>query len=54
MSDKARNDFSGPGPAGIYRDNLAAGTFALQICGACGGKAVFPPRAICPSCGGTA
>jgi len=54
MNDKARNDFSGPGPAAIYRDNLAAGTFALQICAACGDKAVFPPRALCPSCGGTA
>jgi uncharacterized protein len=54
MNDKARNDFSGPGPAAIYRDNLAAGTFALQFCAACGDKAVFPPRAICPSCGGTA
>jgi uncharacterized protein len=54
MNDKARNDFSGPGPAAIYRDNLAAGTFALQICTACGDKAVFPPRAICPSCCGMA
>src|SRR6185312_10944329 len=51
---KANDDFSGPGPAAIYRDNLVAGTFALQICTACGDKAVFPPRAICPHCGGTA
>jgi uncharacterized protein len=47
-------DFSGPGPAAIWRDNLAAGRFSIQICAACGDKAVFPPRAICPSCGGTA
>jgi uncharacterized OB-fold protein len=54
MAEKAIDDFSGPGPAAIYRDNLAAGKFAIQFCTACGGKAVFPPRAICPSCGGTA
>ena len=54
MNDKARNDFSGPGPAAIYRDTLAAGKLAIQRCAACGDKAVFPPRAICPSCGGTA
>jgi len=53
MNDKASNDFSGPGPAAIYRDNLAAGKFVLQICAACGGKAVFPPRAMCPHCGST-
>ena len=54
MTDPADTDFSGPGPAAIYRDNLAAGKFTIQICATCGGKAVFPPRAICPSCGGTA
>jgi uncharacterized protein len=54
MGEKATDDFSGPGPAAIYRDNLAAGKFAIQICDACGDKAVFPPRAICPACGGTA
>jgi hypothetical protein len=36
----------------VYRDNLAAGKFAIQRCAACA-KAVFPPRAICPHCGGT-
>jgi uncharacterized protein len=54
MAETASDDFSGPGPAAIWRDNLAAGKFAIQICAACGGRAVFPPRAICPSCGGTA
>jgi uncharacterized OB-fold protein len=54
MAEKTESDFSGPGPAAIHRDNLAAGKFAIQICTACGGKAVFPPRAICPHCGGTA
>jgi uncharacterized OB-fold protein len=54
MTDPADTDFSGPGPAAIYRDNLAAGKFTIQICATCGGKAVFPPRALCPSCGGTA
>jgi uncharacterized OB-fold protein len=53
MNDKARNEFSGPGPDAVYRANLAAGKFALQICTACGGKPVFPPRAICPHCGST-
>jgi uncharacterized OB-fold protein len=53
MNDKARNEFSGPGPDAVYRANLAAGKFALQICAACGGKPVFPPRAICPHCGST-
>jgi uncharacterized protein len=53
MSDPASNDFAGPGPDAVYRANLAAGKFALQICAACGGKAVFPPRAICPRCGST-
>ena len=53
MNDKATNDFSGPGPDAVYRANLAAGKFALQICTACGGKPVFPPRAICPHCGST-
>jgi uncharacterized OB-fold protein len=52
MAETTSDDFSGPGPAAIYRDNLAAGTFAIQRCAACG-KAVFPPRAICPHCGGT-
>jgi uncharacterized OB-fold protein len=53
MSGKAGHDFAGPGPDAVYRANLAAGKLALQICDACGGKAVFPPRALCPQCGGT-
>src|SRR5260370_40088373 len=53
MSEKARSDFAGPGPDAVYRANLAAGKLALQICAACGGKAVFPPRALCPRCGST-
>lgn len=54
MSDEAKDSFTGPGPAAIYRENLAAGKFAIQRCAACGNRAVFPPRAICPHCGGTA
>jgi len=46
--------FAGPGPDAVYRANLAAGKLALQICAACGDKAVFPPRAVCPHCGSTA
>jgi len=45
--------FAGPGPDAVYRANLAAGKLALQICAACGDKAVFPPRAVCPHCGST-
>ncbi len=52
MSDSADNPFAGPGPAAIYRDNLAAGRFELQICESCA-RQVFPPRVICPACGGT-
>jgi uncharacterized OB-fold protein len=53
MSENAGKDFVGPGPDAVYRTNLAAGRLALQICARCGGKAVFPPRALCPHCGGT-
>ena len=53
MSKSTDDRFAGPGPAAVYRDNLAAGKLALQICAACGGKAVFPPRAVCPHCGST-
>jgi uncharacterized OB-fold protein len=53
MNDKARNEFSGPGPAAIYQAKLSAGEFALQRCPACGGKQIFPPRALCPHCGST-
>ncbi len=48
MSDSAKNPFAGPGPAAIYRDNLAAGRFELQICESCA-QQVFPPRVICPA-----
>ncbi len=53
MTDKTRDNFAGPGPDAVYRANLAAGKLALQICTGCGGKAVFPPRALCPRCGST-
>ena len=53
MNDKASNDFAGPGPAAIYQAKLTAGEFALQHCTACGGKQIFPPRAVCPHCGST-
>jgi uncharacterized OB-fold protein len=53
MTDPATNDFAGPGPDAVYRANLAAGKLAVQLCTACGDKAVFPPRAICPHCGST-
>ena len=53
MTDTASNDFTGPGPAAIWRDNLAAGQLVLQVCTACGDRQIFPPRAICPHCGGT-
>jgi uncharacterized OB-fold protein len=53
MTDPATTDSAGPGPDAVYRANLAAGKFALQHCTACGGKPVFPPRAICPHCGST-
>ena len=49
MSNSADTPFAGPGPAAIYRDNLAAGRFELQICESCA-KQVFPPRVICPHC----
>jgi len=51
LNDASDESFSGPGPAAVYKENLAAGKFALQICGACGGKQIFPPRALCPQCG---
>jgi uncharacterized OB-fold protein len=50
VSDSAPNPFAGPGPAAIYRDNLAAGRFELQICESCA-KQVFPPNVLCPQCG---
>jgi uncharacterized OB-fold protein len=50
VSDTVDSPFAGPGPAAIYRDNLAAGRFELQICESCS-KQVFPPRIICPHCG---
>jgi uncharacterized OB-fold protein len=53
MTDPATNDFAGPGPDAVYRDNLAAGKLALQICAACCGNQIFPPRAMCPHCGST-
>jgi uncharacterized OB-fold protein len=53
MTDPAGNSFAGPGPDAVYRAGLAAGKIALQVCAACGGRAVFPPRALCPHCGGT-
>jgi uncharacterized OB-fold protein len=45
------------GPAGLsphttYRDGLAAGRLLFQRCPSCR-AAVFPPRLVCPSCGGT-
>jgi uncharacterized OB-fold protein len=53
MTDKASNDFVGLGPAAIYQAKLAAGEFELQLCLACGGRQIFPPRALCPRCGST-
>jgi uncharacterized OB-fold protein len=53
MNDRAMMRFAGSGPDAVYRANLAAGKLAIQICGACGGRAVVPPRALCPQCGGT-
>ncbi len=52
MSNATDNPFAGPGPAAHYRDALAAGRIEMQICAACA-KQVFPPRALCPHCGGT-
>jgi uncharacterized OB-fold protein len=40
---------SGPGPAAIYREHLAAGRFEMQVCSVCA-KQIFPPRVACPYC----
>lgn len=53
MTDRATTRFAGTGPDAVYRTNLAAGKLAIQRCAACGGRAVFPPRALCPRCGAT-
>jgi uncharacterized OB-fold protein len=52
LSDAQENPFTGPGPAKIYRDNLAAGRLELQVCESCA-RQVFPPNVMCPQCGGT-
>ena len=41
---------SGPGPAAIYREHLAAGRLEMQVCSSCA-KQIFPPRIACPYCG---
>ncbi len=38
-------------PHVAYRDGLARGVLLFQRCDACA-AAVFPPRVVCPSCGG--
>jgi uncharacterized OB-fold protein len=53
LSDRTDDPFRGPGPAAVYQAKLAAGQFELQLCIACGGRQIFPPRAICPHCGST-
>ena len=40
-----------PAPAAAYRDRLDAGEIPYQRCGTCR-AAVFPPRVLCPACGG--
>jgi uncharacterized OB-fold protein len=50
LSDAPATSFTGPGPAKIYRDNLAAGRLELQICESCV-RQVFPPNVLCPHCG---
>ena len=42
--------FGGPGPEQVYQEALKAGTFRIQLCGACG-KHVFYPRVVCSHCG---
>ncbi len=39
-------------PAGVYQRYLESGKLAFQRCNDCS-AAVFYPRVICPSCGGT-
>jgi uncharacterized OB-fold protein len=41
------------GPDAVYRGALAAGRFELQVCERCA-KQLYPPRVLCPGCGGTA
>jgi uncharacterized OB-fold protein len=50
MSDKPAAPIAHPGPDQIYQDGLAAGTFKIQRCDACGAH-VFYPRHLCPECG---
>jgi uncharacterized protein len=50
LSDTPENPFAGPGPAKIYRDNLASGRLELQICESCA-RQIFPPNVLCPHCG---
>jgi uncharacterized OB-fold protein len=45
MSDDAR-------PGGTFREALARGVLAYQVCTACA-RAVFFPRVLCPACGST-
>lgn len=45
MSDDAR-------PGGTYREALARGSLAYQVCAACT-QVVFFPRVLCPACGST-
>ena len=38
----------------FFWDGARAGELRLQRCPACGGKAYFPPRPFCPTCGSRA
>lgn len=49
MSDPSASEL---GPDARYAAFLAAGTFRIQRCGGCQAH-VFPPRILCPHCGGT-
>jgi uncharacterized OB-fold protein len=51
VSDRESDAFAGPGPAARWRESLAAGKLELQVCRSCA-RQVFPPRALCPHCGG--
>jgi uncharacterized protein len=42
----------GARPGGTYRDALARGVLAYQVCAACA-HVVFFPRVLCPACGST-
>ncbi|MEU8196535.1 OB-fold domain-containing protein [Microbispora amethystogenes] len=42
---------TGPAPHREYTDRVAAGAVPCQTCDGCL-SAVFPPRIICPACGG--